>query len=903
MKQLLALISLFLIVPLPMQAMVRRPIGKPRAPETNRPALKVPKRSIVDVRHLKNVHTVIKPEFAHLSPLVGASYINSDFLKKVYQFAPNHPTTRLLNDPKLGLFHLQNTQFRDTQSLGMPGRSLNPELVGEIMAHLQAGQLNMPEIQNELIKKWKKTHSDKLKTSISSEKLSQFLKLVQDSKNAESEPEQSRLFIPHTTEAILTGFLYRKATTKNELVTYLNTLNKHLPLLEKSIDDNILTDNYTSEELKKRVIKLKKLDGDKQLKSIEKDFEGIACALLHQDSSKEIPPQVLQSSYGYQGQREVANCSECALHDLCNMLLADTSTGLFNLKLLPSTVLPLKELHDFYKHYPSYSTVNDSKTGQAWMNLLSNRESIIYVQNNYEVECFADNILNLLTIMFNVKAKSWKEFAELLSTKHRAISCKEKIKDKIHTISFSIGDFEGNLVIESGQHTYLNCPTRKNNTEDLFSINTGKSLLKADKSIYLNTLVPMIYSSLYYIKEEDPLSRYLLGLFSGISEDQSNMGYILYKVSSIAKEKPALRETLAKLVKKLPHDDHDLMSVAFEAIVKSKAYETSEECLHFIKTYPHSAPVECLNGLLECCIKNPHIGIDQIKLLLNRGAEISSNILYAAIKEKKCDLEIMQELMNKERIFAIEDVLRGPFTANLLALALSESRHDVANLLLKIISSPDCSDFLKLSFLKNRCLGKTPLEYALLGLAERSTNQEEQSSYLEIVKKLIELGALADTISASEAASAWISATTELLVFSEKDNLEDVVELIRIFCDNTIDVNIANYIGDTTFDKVITCLKHTTSVEKKSYCYQIIELLLAAGAHPKYLEPSGKFIHALDLAIEMKDKKLEDLIRSNIEKADKAKKDQNSKKKKWSQRAFKTNNLKSQESIEKLCDK
>ena len=137
----------------------------------------------------------------------------------------------------------------------------------------------MPQIQNELIKKWKKILNDSFKTSISSEKLSQFLQLLQDSKKAENDPEQTRLFIPNTTEAILTGFLYRKATKKDELYEYLNTLNKHIPLLEKKPDEKMVNDNYSSEELKKRIRKLKGFEvyldhnaGSKQLKYIKKDF-------------------------------------------------------------------------------------------------------------------------------------------------------------------------------------------------------------------------------------------------------------------------------------------------------------------------------------------------------------------------------------------------------------------------------------------------------------------------------------------------------------------------------------------------------------------------------------------------------------------------------------------------------
>lgn len=864
MKRILSLFFIFLILPSAMQGMLRRQVGRPRAPQLSRQAPKAPRRSIVDVQHLKHVHNVIKPEYAHFSPLVGASLINSDYLKKVYQFAPNHPTTRLLNDPKLGLFHLQNTQFRDTQSLSMPGKSLNPELIGQVLGHLHTGQLNESQIQTDLIKQWKKTLHDDFKASISSEKLSQFLKLVQDSKNTENDSEKNRLYIPNMTEGILTGFLYRKATKKEELYTYLNALNKHVPILQKNLDEKMVDDNYSTEEFKKRSKKLKKFenDPDKQLEYIKKDFEGVLCTLMHQSSSKAVPPQILQSFFGYQDQAAVANCTECALQDVCNILLADSSTGLFNLKLLPSTITPIQEFLDFYTKYPSYITVNNPKVSQAWMDLLSNRNSIIYVQKNYEVECFADNILNLFNILFNIKAKSWQEFGQLLSDEHRTIACKEKIKGKLHTISFSISDNQFDLVIESGQHTYLHFPQRNDDTLDLISNRVSTSLFnKEDSSIYLSALVPLVPPPLYHISFEHSLSRYSLGYLASISENPHKIAAILSTLALKAEEHPLLREIIAKLFIKIPQDHHYLLQQAFKAIVESKAYELSKECLHFIKTYPHSVSIENLNDLLECCVLNPEVGIDQIKLLLDLGAKVSFEILNTAIKGK-CNLKIIEELISKEnnleKLFLHTNAW-GYVKESILAIAIRNERIDIANLLLHLISSSNGNNSLKFSLIQTNTYETSPLEYTLLKLAARQ-KQSEQSSYLKIIKKLIEFGAMSYRV--PQASSTWIRTLTELLVYSEKENLEDVVELIKIFCAKA-DVNIANDIGDNTLSKIINCLRYSQSEKKKIYYYQMIALLLKAGATPTYLDNNGKSISALKVAIEIKDKKLEDLIRSH----------------------------------------
>ena len=562
--------------------------------------------------------------------------------------------------------------------------------------------------------------------------------------------------------------------------------------------------------------------------------------------------RVLQSSYGYKGQREVANCTECALHDLCNILLADSATGLFNLKFLPSTVKPLQEFQDFYTNYSSYTTINDSKAGQAWMNLLSNRNGIIYVQKNYEVECFADNILNLLNILFNIYAKSWKEFGELLSNEHRTISCKEKAKGKV---TFTMGDNEFDLVVESGFHTYLNFPHRSSTTFNSISTDTCKLLFNEDKNTHLNALVPILTPPLSYCASGNSLSRYSLGLFASISEDRYPILAILQDITQKAKENPLLRETVMRLTKTLP-DDHDYKLITFRAFIASGAYESSEECLNFIKTYPQAAPVRILADLLKCCIQNPEVGIDQIKLLLNRGAKVSHNILYEAIRNK-CSVEIMKELIKKEHFLAPSCELDWYHKDNLMTHAIVNGRIDVANLLLNMISSSDDNNYLKRSLVGTISYpdSRSPLEFALSRALDHSNNHREQ--HLEIAKKLIALGALVNA--GSKLTEYWISLVSQ---YQQTGSLVDILELVKAFCEKG-DVNMIDARGNSILLNAITCLKSPNSAEKKSYCYSIIDLLLKAGAKPTCITNDGKRISALTLATQMKDKELEALIRSS----------------------------------------
>lgn len=897
MKQIRLLFITLLAISSSIEAMVARNIKKASTSHALQSGRDVPSRSIVDVRHLKHVHKVIKPEYAHFSPLVGASLVNSDFLKNVHQFAPNHPTTRLLNDPKLGLFHLQNTQFRDTQNLSMPGKSLNPKLIGEILGHLQTGKLETPQIQNDLIKQWKKSLHDNFKASISTEKLSQFLKLVQDSKKAEKESEETRLFLPNITEATLTAFLYRKASQKEELFDYLNALNKHVPVLSKNPDEKTANDNYTSDELRIKCKNLKSFKENvfQQLELIEKDFEQIVCALMHHNSSKEIPPQVLQSSYGYQDKPKVPNCTECALQDLCNILLADPSTGFFNLELLPATIQPIQELRDFYTNYPSYTMVNNAQVGQAWMNLLSNRKSIMYIKKNYEVNCFSENILNLFNIIFNIKAKSWNEFGQLLSTKHRTISCEEKINNNKQIVSFSLAGKEFDLIMSPNVHAHLHFPNRNNNNGSVVSYeiwNVWDKLAerKNNQNMYLLSLIPL--SSLNYIPYKN-LSYESLGFFSYTLENPNNIAEILNRVAYNAKKNPLFNEMVIKLIKKLPQNDHNFKTKAFKAIVISGVHKESEELLNFINTYPSSARPEDLTDLLDCCIRNSEHVSDQIKALLKRGAKPNPGCISTAITYK-CSLEIIQELIKAGCPLYTDK-------ENTLAQAINCKRADVATLLLKTISTQTYNRNAKLHLLNAVYYDKTPLEVALQSWY--ICPKDIQREFTEIIKLIVKIGS-SDLIINKQFSQKFIS-----YILSEREELADVIELTKIFLQVGGNVNSVDESGTNALGKAVERLRYWPSKEKQPYHYKIIELLLEAGANS--ISQGGKISPALDVAVKMQDKKLENLVRAHLAKQNgKTHAEENNEciqenapTKKWYQKVLERNNIKLPNSIEKLFDK
>lgn len=884
MKQILLLFMTILAVSSPLKGMVARHSKKPGITPVHQRAPQVPARSIVDVRHLKHVHRVIKPEYAHLSPLVGASLINSHYLKNVHQFAPNHPTTRLLNDPKLGLFHLQNTQFRDTQSLSMPGKSLNPQLIGNMLGHLHTGKLSDPQIQADLIKDWKKSLHDNFKASISTEKLSQFLKLVQDSKRAENETDKTRLFLPNITEAALTAFLYRKSTQKEELFDYLNALNKHLPILHKNLDEKTLHNNYTYDELRSAFQNLKnsKENPLEQAERIEKDFEQSICALMNQNSSKEIPPQVLQASYGYQDKPKVPNCTETALQDLCNILLADPSTGLFNLELLPATIQPIQELRDFYTKYPSYTMVNNSQVGQAWMNLLSNRKSIMYIKKNYEVNSFSENILNLLNIIFNIKAKSWKEFGQLLSTKHRTISCEEKINNNKQIVSFLFASKEFDLIMSPNVHAHLHFPNRNNNdgpvvSHKIWSAWKDKNKEKTNQSTYLLSLIPL--SSLNYIPFEN-VSHDLLACFSFALENPNHITKILRQLARGTKENPVLTDTVIKLVKMLPQDDNHFKNAAFEAIVISGAFQKSKDVLDFINTHINTANPSDLGNLLEYCLCNPEHLSTQIKTLLKRGAIPKRDSLERAIIHK-CNYDIIEELVK----FGCP--LFGQ--NNTLALAISFKRPDVAQLILNtILAHPSNSidgvtEIQKLHLLNALYFGKTPLEKALTQwfIAKREMKKE----YIGLIKSIVKIGST-DLVISNKFFQEFIDCA-----LSETDKLADVIELTKIFLQVGGNINSVDESGTNALGKAL-CSTNFWSEEKKEYHYKIIELLLEGGID-RALQ-NGKEIDPLDFALKIKDKKLENLLRAHLAKQNGKRHteknndslQQNASPKKWHQKIF-----------------
>ena len=404
-----------------------------------RPLLVQQRRSL-NIASIKRVDAAIRPEYGHLSPVTGVSYIETGFLKRLYQFGnPQHKTVQLVR----ALFHLlDNNQFRTTQNKSLPGFSLNAELIGDIIAYLEQGRLEDKAVQEQLIQKWcpcDKPLIGKKRKNNQKKREKKVRKLIDLIIASAHECKMSNLYVNNFTQQILLALLHRKAESKDELCSYLNAVNNHLPVLVQEIDkQSFIESRYTKQEAIKNIKRYKTVGlfkkREKARSIIENDYERtVHAAVCDQRYNKPYPPMVNQSKFGYRNKEAVKDCFEASMRDMFNILVTNPKKQQFDINMLPTTVKPAEDFSQFYKTYSSFD-VNDYAVGQAWMNLVSGHDFLAYDSDNdggdYELYTTVENFIGLANYCFGTNAKTTKELGKLLSDERRTVTFKQTVTVK-----------------------------------------------------------------------------------------------------------------------------------------------------------------------------------------------------------------------------------------------------------------------------------------------------------------------------------------------------------------------------------------------------------------------------------------------------------------------------------------
>lgn len=453
----------------------------------------VQKRNILMPDTFKGLHSAFKPEFAHLSPLTGAALM-PNFTNLYLHGSPDSAFTKLLKDPSYGLFHHTDNGLHPTNNKTIPASSWGPTFLGTLAADIHLNRVQDPDwVKKEFIPQAKKSHTDAFgkRGNVSTTRIEATAQaLAESQKEMIDTAEKAALYPRYYLPAVPAAILMHKAKTKSDAADYVQAL--HNRLRANGAESPLKKPETFFTEPEQRTV----FSGTDFKQSLEQPIDRVvtdeetfetrfAAETDRRLNGSIIPQQVKQMRYGYKGHHEVPNCSETALQDLCNIILAGID-GTFDLSILP--LQPLEKFREFYTNYGSYKAINDHGTGQAWMNLVSGHKGIKYYQEDaqYEIRSYLDNLLHMLNILFGTSAQSYAEFGKQISTEQRTVKAEiiEEDKRVCFTISLKRETVKAFLCVNPGRHSWLEVPDREDkngNTGNTPWVNDLAQMLNKEK--------------------------------------------------------------------------------------------------------------------------------------------------------------------------------------------------------------------------------------------------------------------------------------------------------------------------------------------------------------------------------------------------------------------------------------
>lgn len=438
------------------------------------------KRELLTPHNLKGLYAAFKPEFAHLSPAVGAALLPNIKIISMRE-SGDSALTKLIHDSHIGLFHHADNALLETRNKSIPASSWGPRMIGTLVADLHLNKELDEHVADDIIKMCKASHKQAFgsNTYLSTGRIGDTLNALTESKRESTgTSDRAALYPAYYPFGVLTGLFWQKATTEKDIADYMSALENRMKFhgaespfkdATRQLDD-VGGGTYSDDELAKSLQEpLGRVMGDDQ------QFETRLAAEINKAlNGAVLPQQVKQQYFGYEHGDEVSNCVEATLQDLCNLLLVG-SNGSFDIGLLPSSLKPLATFKAFYAAHPSYVTVNDCAVGQAWMNLVSGHDGIAYRKSLrmnkkvYELDADIKSILRLLNILFGATAETYQELGEQLSSEHRRIEAEVNSEDNCVKFTVSSGTYNVAflLCIDAEEHVCLEVPERDKRIDSL----------------------------------------------------------------------------------------------------------------------------------------------------------------------------------------------------------------------------------------------------------------------------------------------------------------------------------------------------------------------------------------------------------------------------------------------------
>jgi hypothetical protein len=552
----------------------------------------------------KGTTTLFKPEYSFLSPLTGIGLQETGWLQKNWELIPNSATAQLIASPENGLFYKLQSQFRPTQNKSLPGYSLTPKLLGQLIGYMETGaifDLESP-VMKEFIAAWRTEHKKLTGSKLMPKNIMSFLTLVQKALQETNKDFGERLYLPYTPHKILWAFLYRKFDTKQELAQALSALNEIASCLtDPSIlsSTEFLESRYSDEEAQAFVREVEALPEARGAAYILREAEQSLHAIILKKTTKPLlPPQVIQGSYSYKDFPTVPDCVETAsLEALVNMLLYNPQTGAYDKGLVGDKTAPRKEFIDFLAQITP-ATINSEQVRTAWMNLVSGHDFMKYNrEQQYEMLPKPANILALANYLYGLEAQNVTELADLLSSPSQKVSMKLK-EDQNNSTQIIIElsgikntDFRMNLYSRHGfvERKYQAAASSvKGYLQNVATIKSTHPL-----TLFRDPLTSDSYDSSYFLAHK--LSNASLKNM----DDPNDRLSIFRNLAATCSQKPAVIDVLKRLIRSMP-DDNYFKTEIFKACVE-------HDCLElFPSTYTDNPKdrLDIFEYLVTCCSRD-----------------------------------------------------------------------------------------------------------------------------------------------------------------------------------------------------------------------------------------------------------------------------------------------------------
>ena len=451
------------------------------------------KKTIINISELKGTFNHLK-RHKQLALLEGGVLNFTNTLNMLYMLASIQASPSAVGQLVTALFHKNGNEFRTTQNKSKPAFSLNSELIGLILYHLDANTLYLAETRIKLQSTWRKIHRDTTGGTLT---IVQVNLLIDKLIAAKQECNENR-FCNHLTETILLSFIYLKSETRSEAIKYLSVFDKLQTVLKKPIE---VADTFEKVDIEIGKDLLRAFATSIQQKTsnlaylknaVHEHYETLILTLMTRYDNL---PKVLISSFGYDNIFR-ANCFESTFHNICNIFLYQNK--MFNFSLMPTNLKPLQQLLQFY-HMQDYKAdrVNTREVGQAFMNMVSKQPFLIYACGDFELLSVAENVIPLFNYLFGSTATNFEELSLQFSDDRRTITFRQVDKNIEIIIRYKNQAEEILTITLTTTHTELTAKRFNHFGTDDNSLRELAHLLDQAKFEFENypLLLPLLYQT------------------------------------------------------------------------------------------------------------------------------------------------------------------------------------------------------------------------------------------------------------------------------------------------------------------------------------------------------------------------------------------------------------------------